>query len=117
MRLILSRRLYWGHCPFEARKICEMLHLGPFYPVYFCAHNLTVRRGSYCTVCNGSFTFPEMDSGKDSDWDSKLDGYIVLCRTFHIAQIQNRIPTPYFFCIGQESESVPESVSGNVNEP
>ena len=36
----------------------------------------------------------------------------------HIAQTQTRIPTPYF-CIGQESESesVPESVSGNVNEP
>ena len=40
----------------------------------------------------------------------------------HTAQTQTRIPTPYF-CTGQdsksvsESESVPESVSGNVNEP
>ena len=36
----------------------------------------------------------------------------------HIAQTWTQIPTPYF-CVGQvsESESVPESVSGNVNEP
>ena len=35
-----------------------------------------------------------------------------------VAQIQTQIPTAYF-CIGQESESdsVPESVSGNVNKP
>ena len=35
-----------------------------------------------------------------------------------IAQTWTRIPTPYF-CTGQESESesVPESVSDNVNEP
>ena len=39
-------------------------------------------------------------------------------RTFHIAQTQTRIPTLYF-TVGQESESesVSESVSGNVNEP
>ena len=45
--------------------------------------------------------------------------YIVLCRTYiHTAQIRTRIPPTYFY-IGQESnsESVPESVSGNVNEP
>ena len=37
-------------------------------------------------------------------------------RTFHIAQTQTRIPTLYF-TVGQESESesVSESVSGNVN--
>ena len=60
----------------------------------------------------------EKDLGTDSDLDSKPDGYIVQCRTFHIAQTRTRIPTPYF-CIGQEarSESVPESVSDNVNEP
>ena len=54
----------------------------------------------------------------DLDFDSKLDGYIVLCRTFHIAQIVTWIPTPYF-CVGQESEneSIPEFVSGNENEP
>ena len=34
----------------------------------------------------------------------------------HIAQTRTWIPTPYF-CVGQESESVPECVSGNVNEP
>ena len=36
----------------------------------------------------------------------------------HIAQTRTWIPTPYF-CKGQESESdsVPESISGNVNEP
>ena len=35
----------------------------------------------------------------------------------HIAQTWTQIPTPYF-CMGQESksESVPEFVSGNVNE-
>ena len=60
----------------------------------------------------GSFTLTETDSGTDSDSDSKPGGYIVLCRTFHIAQTWTLIPTPYF-CTGQESESV----SGNVNEP
>ena len=36
----------------------------------------------------------------------------------HIAQTRTRIPIPYF-CTGQESksESLPESVSGNVNKP
>ena len=36
----------------------------------------------------------------------------------HIAQTWTWFPTPYF-CIGQESksESIPECVSGNVNEP
>ena len=36
----------------------------------------------------------------------------------HVHIAQTRIPTPYF-CVGQEpeSESVPESVSDNVNEP
>ena len=36
----------------------------------------------------------------------------------HIAQTQTRILTPYLFR-GQESksESVPESISGNVSEP
>ena len=53
----------------------------------------------------------------DSDSDSKPNDYIALCTHFHIAQTQTWIPTPYF-CIGQESESVPvsESVSDNVNE-
>ena len=34
----------------------------------------------------------------------------------HIAQTLTRIPTVYF-SLGQESESVPQSVSGNINEP
>ena len=36
----------------------------------------------------------------------------------HVHITQTRIPTPDF-CMGQESESefVPESISGNVNEP
>ena len=60
--------------------------------------------------CNGSFTLADSDAGTDSDSDSKPNGYIVLCRTFHITW--TRIPTSYF-CVGQESKSV----SGNVNEP
>ena len=60
----------------------------------------------------------ETGSGMDLDLDSKPDGYIILCTTFHIAQTRTRIPTHYF-CTGQESESesVPESVSGSVNGP
>ena len=52
----------------------------------------------------GSFTLMEMDLSVNLDSDSKLDGYIVLCRTVHIAQTRTRIPTPYF-CKGEESES------------
>ena len=52
-----------------------------------------------------------------SDSDSKPDGYIVLCRTFHIVQTRTPVPTVHF-CTGQESVSdcVPESISGSVNE-
>ena len=54
----------------------------------------------------------------DSDTDSKHDGYIVLCRTCSHGRDLDLDP---YFCVGQESESesesVPESVSGNVNEP
>ena len=53
----------------------------------------------------GSFTLTETDSDTKSDSDSKPNGYIVLCKTFHIAQTR--------ICFGQQSESV----SGNVNEP
>ena len=76
-----------------------------------CLHSLRI-------AFNGSFTLTDRDSGTESDSDSKPDGYIVLCRTFHIAQTRTRIPTPYF-SIGQESESEPvaESISGHVNEP
>ena len=67
---------------------------------------------------NGLFTLPDADMDTDLVSDSKLNGYIVLCRTFHISCTRTQIPTPNF-CVGQESyfESVPESVSGNVNEP
>ena len=60
-------------------------------------------------------SFVETDSETDLETDSKPRGYIVLCRTFHIAQTRTQIPTLYF-CIGQESESesVPVSESGNV---
>ena len=62
-----------------------------------------------------SFTLTEMDFGTESDLDPKPDGYFVLCRTLPIAQ--TLIPTPYFWT-GQEceSESTPESISGNINE-
>ena len=66
----------------------------------------------------GSFALPNSDRDTDSDWDPKPNGCIVLCTTFHIAWTGTWIPTPYF-CVGQESESesIPESVSGSVNEP
>ena len=37
------------------------------------------------TMSRGSFTLTETDSVTDLESDSQLDGYIVLCRTFHIA--------------------------------
>ena len=36
----------------------------------------------------GLFTLMETDSDTDSDFDSKPDGYIVLCRNFHTAWSQ-----------------------------
>ena len=51
-------------------------------------------------LSNGSFILPEMVSGTDSDSDFKSDSHIVLCRTFHIAQIRtsisNSIATLYY---------------------
>ena len=86
-----------------------MLHVFFFYfaVIYFITN-----------VYNGLFTLTETDSGTESDSDSKPDGYIVLCRTCTHCTDLNLDPTPYF-CIEQESESesVPESISGNVNEP
>ena len=49
----------------------------------------------------------ETNSGTNSDSDSKTYGYIVLHRTFHIAQTRTWIPTP---------ESVLECVSKSANE-
>ena len=80
-----------------------------------------VHKSQIVTLVNlsfGSFTLTEIDSGTHSDSDSRLNGYIGLYRTFHIAQTRTWIPTPDF-CTGQgaESESTPESISCNVNEP
>ena len=46
----------------------------------------------HCTVQNISHC-TDSDSGMDSDSDSKPDGYIVLCRTFHIAQTRTQVWT------------------------
>ena len=80
---------------------------------------------------NGLFTLPDPDS--DSDSDSKPDGYIVLCRSFHIgsdpdsdpctdgfpnrycthfrdrypSQGQISVPIPYTSIRGSESGSEP----------
>ena len=55
------------------------------------------------------------------DWLGYRIGLRFLTQCLHCLHVriaQTHIPTPYF-CIGQESdsESVPESVSSNVNEP
>ena len=63
---------------------------------------------------NGSFTLTETDSGTHSDSDCKPNGYIVLCRT---SSHCTNSDSYFYFCVGQESKSVPESISGNVNEP
>ena len=81
----------------------------------------------------GSFTLPDSDLDSDSDSDSKPDGYIVLCRSFHIgsdpdldtctesflnrycthfkdrylSQGQISIPIPYTSIGGSESGSEP----------
>ena len=74
--------------------------------------------GTVSIQYNCPFTLPNSDTDTNSDSDSKPNGYIALCRTFHIAQNQTLIPTPYL-CLGQESEfeAVPQSISGNVIEP
>ena len=43
----------------------------------------------------GLFTLPDLDSDSDSDLDSKPNGYIILCKSFHTArsQIRNLILT------------------------
>ena len=60
----------------------------------------------------------EMDSGTESD--SKANGYIVLCRTCSHCTNWDSDLYSLFLCRQEsecESESIPESVSGNVNEP
>ena len=51
-------------------------------------------------------------------WIPNLIATLYYAEHVHIAQTQTYIPTRYF-CVGQESnsESVPESISGNVNDP
>ena len=71
---------------------------------------LKIRARLWASSLVAHFTLPKTDLSTDSD--SKLDGYIVLCRTFHIAQTWTQTFTPCF-CVGQASESI----SGNVNEP
>ena len=60
---------------------------------------------TYFEMSNGLFTLPESDSGSDSNSDFKRNGYIVLREVFTLTGI------------GSESESIPEFVSRNVNEP
>ena len=48
---------------------------------------------SWLTKCYGSFTLPDSDMDTDSDSESKANGYIVVCRTFHIAQTWTQIPS------------------------
>ena len=58
------------------------------------------------------------DSGADSDSDSKLDGYIVLCRTrSHCTDSDSDPYSLFLYRQESESESVPESIFGNINEP
>ena len=61
--------------------------------------------------CYGLFTLPDSDSNSDS----KPNGYADSCVTLNRVRfrIQSQLPTTR---IGSESESVPESVSRNVNE-
>ena len=81
-------------------------------------HEVYVLCGCTQNLYYGSFTLTETDSDTESDSDSKLDGYIVLCRTCSHCTDSDADNTPYFY-VGQEfeSESIPRSVSGNVNEP
>ena len=60
----------------------------------------------YENVDYGLFTLAEMVSETDSETDSKPSGYIVLCRTVHIAQTRTLIPITYF-CIGRNPSPSP----------
>ena len=51
------------------------------------------KKNQFCFHSSGLFTLAEMES----EIDSKPNGYIVVCRTFHIAQTQTRIPSSYFY--------------------
>ena len=57
-------------------------HILHMYPVFLIVRCPTWYMGLADTcMFYGSFTLLEMDSGTDSDSDSKSDGYIALCRT------------------------------------
>ena len=58
---------------------------------------------AYSDRTHGLFTLPDSDTDTNSDSNYTPNGYIVLCRTFHIAETRTQIPTPYF-CVGQESQ-------------
>ena len=94
---------------------------GPIFYPPFSQVSLRTRSTDECATINGfcavQLWLHYIDGGglgHGSDSDSKLDGYIVqyCTETASVAQTQTWIPTPYF-CIGQESESVP----GNVKVP
>ena len=70
------------------------------------------------TIMDGSFTLMKTDSGKTGIQNPNPMATLYCAEHVHIAQTRNRIPTPYS-CVGHESESefIPESVSGSVNEP
>ena len=59
-----------------------------------------------------------LESKSDPESDSKPNRYIVLCRTCSHCTDLDSYPCPYF-CTGKESESesLPGSMDGNVNEP
>ena len=87
-------------------------------------HTAVFNSQSSCTVitCERevllyvSFTLTETDSDTDSDSDSRPDGHFVLSRTCSHCTDSDSDPNSHF-CVGQESESesIPKSVSGNVN--
>ena len=91
---------------FEAYLTSKVLKMNSPPSVYL--HRSAVMAYLHCWTRMQILTF--------LDLDSKPNGCIVLCRTFHIAQTWTWIPTPYF-STGQESEFVPECISGNINEP
>ena len=80
---------------------------------------LIVQERFRCKYANGSFRLTEMDSGTDSDFGIPNPmATLYQAEHVHFAQTWTQIAIPYF-CTGQESESesVPESVYGNINEP
>ena len=75
---------------------------------------------TYCkTFLYSSFPLLDSDADSDVDWNSKPNGYIVLCRTcFHWLKFRFG-SLSHSTCITQESvfESESESESGSGNKP